>query len=154
YTLFLQLQETIRVDEQPAEAERVRRGESSRVDHRREVPESTAEARLRSRSGCLELRVGNESIERVVLPHRGHLRPGQLDAELPVHPLASALARRVRERAVCRVRELACPRGEDRFPSPARDLIERVHPLRQVMEVLTVAVPLESLIDRLVRRAL
>ena len=108
----------------------------------------------RSSGGRLQLCVRDQAVERIVLPHRRDQRTRQIDAELPVHPLAAAVPRRVREGAVRRVGELARPGVEHRLPGRSRHLIERVHPLREVVEVLAVAIPLEPLVDRLVGAAL
>src|SRR5262249_61775486 len=52
------------------------------------------------------------------------------------------------------VGELAGPLTEYPFPGRPRYLIERVHPLREVVKVLAVAIPLEPVVDGLVRSAL
>ena len=84
-----------------------------------------------------------------MLAHRLDQRARQIDAHFPVHPLAGAVSRHICERAVRRVGELACPSVEQRLAGRARHLIERVHPLREVVEVLAVALPLESLVEGL-----
>jgi hypothetical protein len=53
-----------------------------------------------------------------------------------------------------RMRELASPLTEHRLPGCPCHLIERVHPLREVVKVLAIAIPLEAVVDRLVRSAL
>ena len=88
----------------------------------------------------------------MVLPHGRYERPRQIDAELPHHP--SRARRADQERAVRCFRELARPQIESRIPGDARHLIEGVHPLREVMEVLAVSIPFEIRVEGLVRRAL
>ena len=89
-----------------------------------------------------------------MLAHRLDQRARQIDAHFPVHPLAGAVSWHIRERAVRRVGELARPSVEHRLAGRARHLIERVHPLREVVEVLAVAVPLEPLVEGLAGSAL
>src|SRR5205823_3854363 len=74
---------------------------------------------------------------------------GEIDAHLPRQPRAAAS-----ERAVGHRGELPRPEVETRLPRRAGHLIEGVHPLGQVVEVLAVPVPLELLVERLVRAAL
>ena len=94
-----------------------------------------------------------EAVERIVLPHRRHERPRQIDAHLPGHRPAVP-RRRTRRRACATSASSRAHRLKLRLPCRARDLIERVHPLGQVVEVLAVAVPLELLVERLARAAL
>jgi hypothetical protein len=84
-----------------------------------------------------------------VVAHRRHEGAGEIDAHLPDHAL-----RAHPECPVRRLGELTGPRREPRVARATRDLIERVHPLRQIVEVLPVALPLEALVERLVRRTL
>ena len=56
---------------------------------------------------------------------------------------------RAGERGVGRLRELSRPEIESRIARRARHLVEGVHPLGQVVEVLAVPVPLEPLVERL-----
>ena len=154
-----ELRPAVGVGQKAAEAERVGRGELARLEHRLEVRARAQEARpargaaeLHGRG--IELRTGHEAVQRIVLAHRGHERARQVHAQLPDHARRSASARPVAERGVRDLGELARPQVEARLRRRARDLVERVHPLRQVVEVLAVPVPLEPLVERLVGAAL
>lgn len=58
------------------------------------------------------------------------------------------------ESAVRGVGQLACPAVPTRLVAAARQLVEGLHPARQVVEVLAVALPFESFIERLAGAAL
>ena len=146
------------VDEQTTEAERIGGRQRAHVDHRREVRRRGGQtgsrvARHQGLRGRFELEAGEKAVERIVLTHRRDQRTREVDALLPVHPPAAA-GTVVREGAVRRVGELPRPDVEHRLPGRARDLIERVHPLGEVVKVLAVAVPLEPLVERIGRAAL
>ena len=49
----------------------------------------------------------------------------------------------------CRLRKLARPGVVAGLSGGARDLVEGVHPLGQVMKVLAVAIPLQAFVDGL-----
>src|SRR5690606_17473949 len=72
---------------------------------------------------------------------------------LPAHPLATRRADD-HEAAVRGAHELARPLVKEHLSGGARRLVERVHPLRQVVEVLPVAIPLGALVVRRAGRPL
>ena len=153
-TVLLQLREAMGVAKQAAEAERVLGGQARRVDHGCEVRDRAAEGRFHAGSRRLELGVGDEAVERVVLPHGRDEGACQIDAHLPVHPPATAVLRRVRECAIRDLGELARPRVEHQLTGRACHLVERLHTFREIVEVLPVTIPLEPLVERLVGSAL
>ena len=77
-----------------------------------------------------------------MLTHRRHERSREIGAHFPQHPLAAPVFED--ECVPRRFGELAGPGVELRLTGSPRQLIERVHPLREVVEVLTVTFPLDA----------
>ena len=86
------------------------------------------------------------AVEWIVLPHRLDQGSAEVDAHLPVHRRWSGRSGPVYE-GTCgddpQFTGPACKAGLSGCPA---QLIQRVHPLRQIVKVLTVALPLEPLI--------
>ena len=100
--------------------------------------------------GGTQLQVADVAIQRVVLSHGRDQRPCQIDAHFPAHPAGAPCGRgQVGEGLECTAGELTRPGVEAGLLCGPRDLVEGMHPLGQVVEVLAVAVPLQALVEGL-----
>jgi hypothetical protein len=86
------------------------------------------------------------SCMQVMNPSSGSWCPME-GAHLPDHPSAAMI--RISEGVVGHLGELPRPRVEVRLTCPPGHLVQRVHPLGQVVEVLAVPVPLQLLVKGL-----
>ena len=131
--------EAERIEQQPARAQRILG---------RPAP-FRAKARELSCFCCQpERRRNHQAVERIVHALRGHERPRQIHAHLPVD------AARMDEVAMRGFSELDCPSAVVLVVRHATGALERAHPAGEVVVVLAVAIPLEVRIVGLARRAL
>jgi hypothetical protein len=154
-----QLRHPVGVAQQPADAERILRRQCARFKHRGEGAGLLHEERSGgSFADCgrrgAKLERGDVAVQGVVLPHRRHERTREIDAHFPHHATGASGLGDVAEGSGRGGGQLSRPRVQARIPRRPARLVEGVHPLCQVVEVLAVPVPLQALVERLLRSAL
>ena len=99
--------------------------------------------------GFPELRIGNEAVQRIVLPHGRDQRKGKVDAHFPKHPVPNPGRGEGDKPGLGRSSQFQGPAVITAVPGSPADLVEGLHPFGQIMEVLSVPVPFQLLVVRL-----
>ena len=84
-----------------------------------------------------------------MLSHRRYERACEIDAHLPVHTRGTVGGGQIGKRIVCCYCEFACPNIEFWIACRPAYLIERMHPLGQIMKILAIPFPFQALIKGL-----
>ena len=92
------------------------------------------------RRSCLKLVVGDESVERIVMAHGWNKRPGKVYAFFPVHAFLTAGRGNIGKPGMGDFCKLHRPRIVGRISGDLADTIERVHPFRQIMIILSISI--------------
>jgi|GEM_PF-6245095 len=104
-------------------------------------------------TGCNKHLPRDPPVQGIVMAHRRHQRTIQINTHLPEHP-RRALGRLAHESVEGRKRELDRPLVITHLARSFGHPLQRVHPAGQVMEILAVAIPLPTFVERFARFAL
>jgi hypothetical protein len=105
-------------------------------------------------SSGAKLNVCDVYVQRIMLAHEEDERTFQVDTHLPIYPSWAASWGNVGESMIRGLGEFPSPDIEMRLSRRTRQLVKRMHPFGQIVEVLTIAVPLQPLVEGLVGAAL
>src|SRR5512135_3850562 len=88
------------------------------------------------------------------MPHGCYKRIGEVDAHLPIKTFLFSLPRCIGKPRMSGLCEFQRPPVAGRITGNTTHTIEGVHPLSQVMEILAVSVPLQTLVKKFGRSPL